>query len=330
MTYRNFNSWKLLRLAGIPLLLTVMAGCSSIDDSDDDEENGGGVISRTLNESTTTNIDVGGEIISVTEIRALDAITINTSGATAEVRVADLQIADSTARYELSVDPSSADDETQEGAEEEESAPRSVILDLEVINTSAGPIVAEAEALLRVEDGVNVTLDDERLIEVLIELDYFTGSITYGERTSQIQEMRTSLQDLETALADQLPTLRTELESFQEGSTTELDLNSAIGRVTTALNDLNNEAASELTVRSFEINGLGLDFPSNIGGDLPLQYVDELGRYTRYAVAEFGEFDSNNDFIFNADNDVLNSVFSLEAPEPPETPETPETPEAVE
>jgi len=325
MTYLRFNARNLIRMAGIPLLFTVIAGCSSIEDPDEDGDNGGGVISRTLNESTTTNIDVGGEVSDVTEILGLDAVTINSSGTAIEVRISDLQVADATARYELTIETAAEDNQSEGGEEDQETSQRSVILDLEVINTSAEPIVAEAQALLRAEDGVSPTVDDVRLIEIFIDLNYFTGTINFGERTNQIEEMQTSLQELETALSEEFPTLRTEFDSFQSGETTELDLSSAIDRVDTAVNNLNNAATAELASRSFVARGLGLDFPININGDLPLVYVDELERYTRYADADLGDFNQENDFIFNAENDFLNAVFTFEAPDAPDEPEAPVT-----
>ena len=325
MTYLRFNARNLIRMAGIPLLFTVIAGCSSIEDPDEDGDNGGGVISRTLNESTTTNIDVGGEVSDVTEILGLDAVTINSSGTAIEVRISDLQVADATARYELTIETAAEDNQSEGGEEDQETSQRSVILDLEVINTSAEPIVAEAQALLRAEDGVSPTVDDVRLIEIFIDLNYFTGTINFGERTNQIEEMQTSLQELETALSEEFPTLRTEFDSFQSGETTELDLSSAIDRVDTAVNNLNNAATAELASRSSVARGLGLDFPININGDLPLVYVDELERYTRYADADLGDFNQENDFIFNAENDFLNAVFTFEAPDAPDEPEAPVT-----
>lgn len=251
-------------------------------------------------ENQTETRQVPGEVTKVEQLRGSNAVTLTsqagTDGTTSTVTlsVAELEN-DEDARFKVT---------STDGEQVTET-----IINLSATNTSAAPLLAEAQSLQSLPDAEAVLADDLRLANIVLELEYLANLISASEQAQMRSDIDNTLADLTLDLQNQIATVTSLLNDYNAGDATETALRDRLTLVNQEIDALGEAGETILDAFSDTLARLNITFPENLNGTHPIVFNDDLNRYTRFGADAFGEVLSEDTFTFNEDFDFLNAAF---------------------
>ncbi|WP_449285784.1 hypothetical protein [Marinobacter sp. PE14] len=248
-----------------------------------------------ISENTIETRQLNGEIdeASITAISGFDSpnISVSTKENILTITVGDLANSD-TERFTLKTSASLT---------------YTIVVDAE--NTSAREIVDQAETLTEITSPGTLAADDLRLMNIVLELEYLSGSISESEKVTTSQAAESDINDFATSLENEIALLNQALTNYESGDIPETDLKQRLSAASGALSDIGNAGESAIDNVTDTLTAMGIALPEDLEATNPLAYVEQADRFSRFMNANFGTFDSNGNFTFSNSYDFLNAVF---------------------
>ena len=186
------------------------------------------------------------------------------------------------------------------------------IVDVVAENTSAAPIMAEAETLSEISSGAALAADDLRLANVALELEYLASQISFEEKEAARVANTAAVDSAATALMTSIETLEQSLADFRNGDISETQLSQSLDVAKAHMSTLDEASATAVEAVLSTVNALiDVSLPADLEGTYPITYVAEADRYSRYMTTDLGTLSPDGSFSFSADYDFLNSVFAF-------------------
>lgn len=274
------------------------------------------VLTVTSAENQTETRQVPGEVSQVEQLRGSDAVTLTSQANTEDDRstvtltIAELEN-DEDARFKVTSEQDGLITET--------------IINLSATNTSAAPLLAQAQSLQSLPDAEAVLADDLRLANIVLELEYLANLISAGEQAQMRSDIDDTLASLTVNLQNQIATVTNLLNAYNAGDATETALRDRLTLVNQEVAALGEAGETILDALSDTLARLNIVLPENLNGTHPIVFNDALNRYTRFGDEAFGEVVADDEFTFNEDFDFLNAAFTFAVRSDTATPDLPQT-----
>lgn len=178
-------------------------------------------------------------------------------------------------------------------------------------NTSAVPLVQQGVNLSGLPVTTTALQDDQRLTEIVLEVQYLANELSSTDRDRIIEEIDTAFQEIGAIAQEDIDALNRTLRNYETGSADENELNQAILSINATIRALG--AVGESTLESYAevLNDLGARLPENLSSELPLVFDERINRYSRFTNSRLGSYSEDGRWQFGADFDFLNSALII-------------------
>lgn len=249
----------------------------------------------TIGESASVSENVRGDIQSIRKIRGDNTIGVTQNRSAVTFTVEEL-VNEAEARFEV--------------VTQDANTIITYFFTIEGVNTSAIETVEMAETLADLPATTTALQDDQRLTEIVLEVQYLANELSSDEKDEASQAIATAFEDIGGLSQDDLDALANTLRNYKQGTATENDLVTAVNDADQTLTQIG--AVGEATLEQYQtvLRDLGVTLPDDLASELPITFDTQLGRYTRFTNPLLGSY-TDGQWTFNPEFDFLNSALTI-------------------